>query len=102
VFTNTNPLPAAVEANLSSGKPTSVRKIEARDGLLISGNYAVWRTGGDIYWQRLDFTANGSLFPVNKLWCDPPPHRCSTFLLNAGGYLVVERRELEPRYPNMR
>ncbi|KAL3442047.1 hypothetical protein BJX65DRAFT_287681 [Aspergillus insuetus] len=92
---------AAVEANLSSGKPTSVRKIEARDGLVIAGNFAVWRTGGDMYWQRLDFKENGSLFPVNKLCCDPPPHRCWSFMLNADGYLVVERRELDPRDPNM-
>jgi hypothetical protein len=102
LFTNTKRLRAAVEANLSSGKPTIVRKIEAHDGLIVAGDFAVWRTAGDMYWQRLDSTANGTLFPVNKLWCDPPPHRCWSFLLNADGYLVVERRELHPRYPNMR
>ncbi|KAJ0419540.1 hypothetical protein BJY00DRAFT_285841 [Aspergillus carlsbadensis] len=92
---------AAVAANLSSGKATSVRRIEARDGLLVAGDYAAWRSGGDMYWQRLDFQEDGSVFPVEQLLCDPPPHRCQHFFLSSNGYLVLERREPSPGYPRM-
>ncbi|KAL2835559.1 hypothetical protein BJY01DRAFT_252524 [Aspergillus pseudoustus] len=82
---------AAIEANLVSGKPTSVRKIEADHRFIVTGDFAAWRISDDIHWQRLNFRADGSVFKARRLNCEPRVQWCDKLMLNANGYLLVSR-----------
>ncbi|KAL2858543.1 hypothetical protein BJY01DRAFT_241871 [Aspergillus pseudoustus] len=89
VISATKTSAAAIEANLISGAPTAVRKVESRYELLVAGDFVAWHTDQDIHWQRLSFKEDGSVFPMHRLKCEPSPKRCDKFLLNADGYVLL-------------
>ncbi|KAL4874282.1 hypothetical protein BJY04DRAFT_225187 [Aspergillus karnatakaensis] len=81
---------AAIEQNLLLGRATAVRKIEASENIQFAGDYAVWRRGGEIHWQRLSFKADGSLY-ASKWLPSASPVFGSRYFVNEEGYFVLQR-----------
>lgn len=84
--------PAAAHTSLMSGRATSARIIESSNGIRIAGNYAAWQTGNKLYWQRLSFKEDGSIFPAKQLQCSSTAVGPCIFLVNPDGYFLLEQR----------
>ncbi|KAL4779454.1 hypothetical protein BJX76DRAFT_351804 [Aspergillus varians] len=82
----------AAHRKFTSGKASCARRYQtSATGLFdISGDYTVWHSGENIFWQDLSFRRDGTLHPANRLAVRVAGDNLRYLAVNAEGYVYYQ------------